>query len=157
MEDAIVWEPVWRQEYVAVTRQYGFGTDAMLLADFAAPRSGERVVELGTGCGAIALRLCATGKPGCAAGRRGRFPARRCPPFPWGIGGSPAAWGTPAQRGWWCVIRPISRRIPGRCLRRSPGGRRAMPLPIRWRRFALPPAGCCKTAGAFACATDRSI
>ncbi len=68
VEDAIVWEPVWRQEYVAVTRQYGFGTDAMLLADFAAPRSGERVVELGTGCGAIALRLCATGKPAAVHG-----------------------------------------------------------------------------------------
>lgn len=68
MECSVTWQPVWKQEAVAVTRQYGFGTDAVLLADFAAPRSGERVVELGTGCGAIALRLCATGKPAAVHG-----------------------------------------------------------------------------------------
>ena len=59
MEDAIVWEPVWRQEYVAVTRQYGFGTDAMLLADFAAPKRTDRAADLGCGTGAIATLMAA--------------------------------------------------------------------------------------------------
>lgn len=68
MEESVVWEPVWGQESVAVTRQHGFGTDAVLLADFSAPRPGERVVELGTGCGAIALRLCAAGRPAAVHG-----------------------------------------------------------------------------------------
>ncbi len=32
-----------------------FGTDALLLARFAAPRTGERICDLGTGCGIIPL------------------------------------------------------------------------------------------------------
>ena len=63
MEEDVVWEPLWRQEFMAVSSAHGFGTDAVLLADFAVPRPGERVMELGTGCGAIALRLCAAGRP----------------------------------------------------------------------------------------------
>ena len=34
-----------------------FGTDSVLLADFAAPRRGERAVDLGCGTGAIALLM----------------------------------------------------------------------------------------------------
>ena len=34
---------------------FHYGTDAVLLADFAAPRSGERMVDLGTGTGVIAI------------------------------------------------------------------------------------------------------
>lgn len=64
----MVWMPLWRQEYVAVSPAHRFGTDAVLLADFAAPRPGERVTELGTGCGAIALRLCAAGRPAAVHG-----------------------------------------------------------------------------------------
>ncbi len=36
---------------------FRFGTDSVLLADFAAPRRGERIAELGCGNGAIALLL----------------------------------------------------------------------------------------------------
>ena len=36
---------------------FRFGTDSVLLADFAAPRRGERIVDLGCGNGAIALLL----------------------------------------------------------------------------------------------------
>ena len=36
---------------------FRFGTDSVLLADFAAPRRGERAVDLGCGTGAIALLM----------------------------------------------------------------------------------------------------
>ncbi|NMP37622.1 MAG: methyltransferase [Clostridiales bacterium] len=47
---------------IYVTREHGFGSDALLLADFASPRKGAVVCDLGTGCGIIAmliLRDCA--------------------------------------------------------------------------------------------------
>ena len=49
----------WAWEYldggigVAVSGQHRFGTDAFLLAGFAAPRPGEQACDLGTGCGII--------------------------------------------------------------------------------------------------------
>ncbi|MBR1822150.1 MAG: tRNA1(Val) (adenine(37)-N6)-methyltransferase [Clostridia bacterium] len=42
---------------------FRFGTDSVLLADFAAPRKGDRAVDLGCGTGAIAL-LMAGHQPG---------------------------------------------------------------------------------------------
>ncbi len=48
---------------VLASDAHRFGTDAILLAHFAAPAHNETVCELGTGCGAIALRLCAEGSP----------------------------------------------------------------------------------------------
>lgn len=36
-----------------VSREHTFGTDALLLADFAAPKKNERVCDFGTGCGII--------------------------------------------------------------------------------------------------------
>ena len=42
---------------------FRFGTDSVLLADFAAPRHGDRAVDLGCGTGAIAL-LMAAHRPG---------------------------------------------------------------------------------------------
>lgn len=62
------WLPVRGDVQVAVSAQHRFGTDAMLLSHFAAPRRGEQVCELGTGCGAIALRLCAGGLPAAVHG-----------------------------------------------------------------------------------------
>ena len=49
----------WREEVldgglkVFCSPDHRFGTDAFLLADFAAPRPGETVCDLGTGCGII--------------------------------------------------------------------------------------------------------
>lgn len=43
---------------VIVSPAYGFGADALLLADFAAPRRGERALDLGTGCGLLPLFWC---------------------------------------------------------------------------------------------------
>lgn len=62
------WLAVRGDTQVAVSNVHRFGTDAILLADFAAPRRGETVCELGTGCGAIALRLCADGAPAAVHG-----------------------------------------------------------------------------------------
>lgn len=68
MTDATEWQPVWKQVQAAVSPVHRFGADALLLADFSTPRPGESVVELGTGCGAVALRLCAAGKPASVLG-----------------------------------------------------------------------------------------
>lgn len=48
---------------VCVSPQHKFGTDAFLLADFAAPRRKDRVVDLGTGCGIIPFILHKHFKP----------------------------------------------------------------------------------------------
>ena len=40
---------------VIVSDEHTFGTDAMLLADFAAPKRADRACDLGTGCGIIPL------------------------------------------------------------------------------------------------------
>ena len=68
METECTWEPVAGDTRVAVSADHRFGADAILLAHFAAPKKGDRVLELGTGCGAIALRLCAGGKPAAVHG-----------------------------------------------------------------------------------------
>lgn len=54
-------EPTWRTEAigggvcVVVSREHGFGTDALLLAYFAEPKNTDRICDLGTGCGIIPL------------------------------------------------------------------------------------------------------
>lgn len=53
--------PVYGDVAVAVDDTHRFGTDAILLSHFAMPCVGDAVCELGTGCGAIALRLAAGG------------------------------------------------------------------------------------------------
>ncbi len=40
---------------MAISTQHRFTTDSVLLSRFAAPRPGERAVELGAGCGAVTL------------------------------------------------------------------------------------------------------
>ncbi len=64
----VTWLEVKGNTQAAVSAVHRFGTDAILLADFAAPARGETVCELGTGCGAIALRLCAEGMPAAVHG-----------------------------------------------------------------------------------------
>ena len=49
------WEPLCGGARVLVSPQHTFGTDAVLLAHFAAPRPRERWADLGTGCGVIPL------------------------------------------------------------------------------------------------------
>ena len=57
------WIEVAGDTRVPVDDIHRFGADALLLADFAAPKNGERVCDLGTGCGAIALRICTNASP----------------------------------------------------------------------------------------------
>ena len=64
----ITYVPVYGDTVAAVDDIHRFGTDAMLLSHFAMSCAGERVCELGTGCGAIALRLAAGGRPAAVHG-----------------------------------------------------------------------------------------
>ncbi len=47
---------------VAVSEDHTFGTDAVLLADFASPNKKDIVCDMGTGCGIIPMLLCRNGK-----------------------------------------------------------------------------------------------
>ena len=49
-------EMLTRQTPVYVSEVHRFGTDALLLADFAQPRAGARAADLCSGCGVVALR-----------------------------------------------------------------------------------------------------
>ena len=42
---------------ICISNEHRFGTDAFLLADFAAPRKKDLVCDLCTGCGIIALLM----------------------------------------------------------------------------------------------------
>lgn len=64
----ITYVPVYGATVAAVDDTHRFGTDAMLLSHFSMACSGESVCELGTGCGAIALRLAAGGRPSSVHG-----------------------------------------------------------------------------------------
>ena len=65
---SVTYVPVYGDTVVAVDDVHRFGTDAMLLSHFSMPCVGESVCELGTGCGAIALRLAAGGHPASVHG-----------------------------------------------------------------------------------------
>ncbi len=62
------WLEVKGDTKVLVSDIHTFGTDSILLAHFATPSRGETVCELGTGCGAIALRICAERRPAAVHG-----------------------------------------------------------------------------------------
>ena len=66
--EAVTWQPISGETQLATSAAHGFGTDAILLAAFAAPARGETVCDLGTGCGVVALRLCAGGNPAAVHG-----------------------------------------------------------------------------------------
>ena len=55
--DSMRLEPLGNGIRIYVSDAHHFTTDTILLADFAAPKNGERVVELGTGCGTIPLLM----------------------------------------------------------------------------------------------------
>ncbi len=46
-----------------VSDAHSFGTDAILLADFASPKANSRVCDLGSGCGVIPLLWCRAAQP----------------------------------------------------------------------------------------------
>ena len=73
----------WREELldgglrVVCSPEHRFGTDAFLLADFAVPRPGEVICDLGTGCGIIPFLWLRPPFPrGKSEDGRGRWPGR---------------------------------------------------------------------------------
>ncbi len=50
-------EPIGSGYSIFVSAHHTFGTDAVLLANFAAARQGDKLVDLGTGCGIIAFLI----------------------------------------------------------------------------------------------------
>lgn len=48
---------------IIISKEHGFGTDAVLLADFAAPKKSDIACDLGTGCGIIPLLWCREDAP----------------------------------------------------------------------------------------------
>lgn len=67
-EKLIKREPIGRDRFLYVSRHHTFGTDAVLLADFASARQDDRLVDLGTGCGIIPFILLRDGKLSEAVG-----------------------------------------------------------------------------------------
>lgn len=55
-------QPLGNGAFVSVSKRHTFGTDAVLLSHFATPRSRDRLVDLGTGCGIIPLLMLRDGK-----------------------------------------------------------------------------------------------
>ncbi|MBR6742891.1 MAG: methyltransferase [Clostridia bacterium] len=50
-------EPLGKGLYIAVSKNHTFGTDAVLLADFAAEKKVKKHCDLGMGCGIISMLL----------------------------------------------------------------------------------------------------
>lgn len=48
--------------YIYISKEHRFGTDSFILSDFAKPKNGDRVCDLGTGCGIISMLLLKTHK-----------------------------------------------------------------------------------------------
>ena len=46
-------QPLGNGAEIYVSKNHTFGTDAVLLSNFANPRRSEKAVDLGTGCGII--------------------------------------------------------------------------------------------------------
>ncbi|MBQ6816443.1 MAG: methyltransferase [Clostridia bacterium] len=62
MEQTIIKkEPLGKGFFVNVTKHHTFGTDAILLADFAHAKKSDLFLDLGTGCGIIPLILLRDG------------------------------------------------------------------------------------------------
>lgn len=61
-------EPLGKNLYVYVSKNHTFGTDAVLLADFAATKKVKTHVDLGAGCGIISLLLLRDGMTASSVG-----------------------------------------------------------------------------------------
>ncbi len=61
-------EPIGGGVNLYVSTNHTFGTDAILLADFAAPKPNDCACDLGTGCGVIPFRWFLTSPPKSATG-----------------------------------------------------------------------------------------
>ena len=61
MDQSIKREPIGANKYIYVSEHHTFGTDAVLLSNFAAAKKSDKAVDLGTGCGIIALLMLRDG------------------------------------------------------------------------------------------------
>lgn len=50
-------EPLGKNLSIIVSKEHTFGTDAVLLADFALPKSRDFICDMGTGCGIVAMLM----------------------------------------------------------------------------------------------------
>lgn len=65
MESKNTLQPNWQDiggMLVAINREHRFGTDAVLLEDFASALKKDIVCEIGTGCGIIPVLMCKNGR-----------------------------------------------------------------------------------------------
>ncbi len=61
-------EPIGQDFYINVSPHHTFGTDAVLLSSFAAPKKKDVLVDLGTGCGIIPFLMLRDGMLKTAVG-----------------------------------------------------------------------------------------
>lgn len=61
MEQSIKKEPLGKGFYINVSKNHTFGTDAIVLANFANARKSDSLVDLGTGCGIIPFLMLRDG------------------------------------------------------------------------------------------------
>lgn len=64
MDEQISKEPLGTQHFIYTADNCRFTTDTMLLAHFAAPKRGEHCIDVGCGCGLIALLWAVRAQPG---------------------------------------------------------------------------------------------
>ncbi len=57
MDQSIKREPIGEGKFIYVSPHHTFGTDAVLLSSFAKAKKSDKLVDLGTGCGIIALLM----------------------------------------------------------------------------------------------------
>ncbi len=68
MEQSIKKEPLGKGFYINVSKNHTFGTDAIVLSNFAAARKTDKMLDLGTGCGIIPLLMLRDGNLFSATG-----------------------------------------------------------------------------------------
>ncbi len=68
MEQKLKQEPLGKDFYLYVNENHTFGTDAVLLSNFAAAKPKDKMVDLGTGCGIIPILMLRDGLLSSAVG-----------------------------------------------------------------------------------------
>ncbi len=68
MEQKLKREPLGKDFFLYVNKNHTFGTDAVLLSNFAAAKPKDKMVDLGTGCGIIPLLMLRDGLLSSAVG-----------------------------------------------------------------------------------------
>lgn len=61
MDQSIKREPIGNGKFIYVSPHHTFGTDAVVLKDFAKAKRNDKMVDLGTGCGIIAFLMLRDG------------------------------------------------------------------------------------------------